>query len=68
MRNIFFWIILAIVGAVGWVFSVVLAVVSGGHQFFSATANFFGIMMLVSIPIGLVIELVRYIKRRKYEK
>ncbi len=65
MKNILFWIILAIVGAVGWVVSVVLAVVSGGHQFFSTAANFFGMMMAASIPIGLFIELVKYIKKRK---
>ena len=65
MRNILFWIILTAIGAVGWVVSVVFAVVSGGHQFFSTVANFFGIMMLASLPIGLVIELARYIWRKK---
>ncbi len=68
MRNALFWIILAAGGAVGWVVSVVLAVVSGGHQVFSGAANFFGIMMLVSIPIGLIIELVKYLKNRYGKK
>ncbi|GEM_PF-4549157 len=64
MRNLFFWIILTAVGAVGWVISVVFAVISGGHDLFSLMANFFGIMMLSSIPIGLIVELVKYIKNR----
>ena len=50
--------------AVGWVVSVVLAVISGGHQVFSAAANFFGFMMIACIPVGLFVELVKYIKNR----
>ena len=65
MRNMLFWVILVVLSSVGWVISVVLAVVSGGHQVFSAAANFFGVMMLVSIPIGVVVEFIKYIIRKK---
>ncbi|MBI4992058.1 MAG: hypothetical protein HZB99_02465 [Candidatus Harrisonbacteria bacterium] len=66
MRNLLFWTILTIIGAAGWVVFVVFAVITGGH--FKLASNFFGIMMAVSLPIGLVIELARYIKRKKNEK
>ena len=65
MKNILFWIILSVGAAIAWGVSVVLAVISGGHQVFSAAANFFGIMMLASIPIGLLIELLKYINRKQ---
>ena len=39
MRNLLFWIILSAGGAVAWVVSVVLAVISGGHQVFLANAK-----------------------------
>ncbi len=64
MKKILFWIILSVGAAVGWVVSVVLAVISGGHQVFSAAANFFGFMMIACIPVGLFVELVKYIKNR----
>lgn len=65
MRNLLFWVILAVVGGVCWVVSVVLAVVSGGHEVFKFLANLSGIVMVASLPVGLLVELIKYIKNRK---
>lgn len=58
-----FWIILTMVGAAGWVTFVIFAVLTGGH--FKLAVNFFSILMLISIPVGLLIEFLRYLKRKQ---
>ena len=63
MRPIFWGIILMLIGAIGWVISVVLAVVTFGAT--KILANIFGIMFAISLPIALVAELIRWIRRRK---
>ena len=63
MRIILFGIVLTVVGAVGWVISVIFAVLIGGH--FKLIANFFGIMMLIGLPSALLIRLVQYLKKKK---
>lgn len=63
MRPIFWGIILFLIGTVGWVFSVVLAVITFGA--FKILTYVFGILFVASIPIALVFELARFIKNKR---
>ncbi len=64
MRRILFWLSLTLIGAAGWVFSVVLSAITLGTHF-KLAANFFGILMLGSMLLGVGIELSRYFLRKK---
>jgi len=61
-RPIIWGIILSIIGAVGWVFSVVLAVVSLGVL--KPLTYVFGIIFLASLPVAIVWEIIRKIKKK----
>lgn len=65
MRPIYFGVLFFIIGAVGWVFSVVLAVVTFGT--FKILALIFGILFLASLPLGLLGEIIRWLKKRKHQ-
>ena len=66
MRPIFWGISIFIIGIIGWVISVVLAVVTLGSM--KALANIFGIVVLASIPVGVAGEFIRWIKRSRIVK
>ncbi|MEK9186374.1 MAG: hypothetical protein AAB885_02180 [Patescibacteria group bacterium] len=63
MRPIFLGIVFFIIGAIGWVLSVVLAVVTLGKL--KILATIFGILLIISLPIGILGELVRWLMRRR---
>lgn len=60
-RPIFLGAILSVVGLLGWWLSVILTVVSVGK--FRDLSNFFGILMLSGLPVGIFISLIKRIKR-----
>lgn len=51
------------IGAVGWVISVVLAVVTLGAA--KILTYIFGILFIASLPVALVVELILWIRKRK---
>jgi len=62
MRPIFWGLILFGVGAVGWVISVVLTVVTlGGLKFLT---YIFGYLFALSLPVAGIWELIRWIKNK----
>mgnify|MGYP001562474105 CR=1 FL=1 len=63
MRPIYWGIIFFIIGALGWVTSVVFAVVTLGK--FKLLANIFGYIFLTSLPAALLGELVGWIAKRR---
>ncbi|MEK7464297.1 MAG: hypothetical protein AAB617_00780 [Patescibacteria group bacterium] len=63
MRPIFWGLILFAIGAVGWVISVVLAVVTFGKL--KILANIFGIVFALSLPASLVLELISWFRKRR---
>ena len=63
MRPILWGIILAVIGAIGWVTSIVLTVVSLGA--FKFLTYIFGILFIISLPVAGIIELVRWLKNKK---
>jgi len=62
-RPIIWGVIFAIIGAVGWVFSVVLAVITLGAT--KVIANIFGYLFILSLPVAGIWELIIWIKDRK---
>jgi len=64
MRPILWGIILFLVGAVGWVFSAVLAVVTFGS--FKVLANVFGILLVASLPVAAAFELIRWLRKKTW--
>ena len=65
MRPILWGIILFLISAVGWVISVVLAVVTLGA--FKILTYIFGILFIASLPVAIILELIRWIKKKKLE-
>ena len=63
MRPILWGIILFIVGAVGWVISVVFAVVTLGTL--KLLTFVFGALFIFSLPVAVVLELTKWLKRKK---
>ena len=63
MRPIYLGVLFFIIGAVGWVFSVVLAVVTLGA--FKILALIFGILFIASLPFALFWELVRWARKHR---
>ena len=55
-------IILSIIGAIGWVVSVVLAIITLGAT--KTLAYIFGILFIASLPIAVVCELIRLLKNK----
>ena len=62
MRPIFWGIILFLIGLAGWFISVIFSVVTLGG--FRSVGNFFGLLMLASLPVAIVLELVRWARRK----
>ena len=54
---------ISLIGLAGWVFSVILTVLTGGK--FNAVANIFGYVGFLSFPISLVLGLIVKIFYRK---
>lgn len=63
MRPIVWGIILFLISAVGWVISVVLAVITLGA--FKILSYVFGVLFVASLPIALIFQLFRFIKKKK---
>ncbi|MEK9180601.1 MAG: hypothetical protein AAB897_04285 [Patescibacteria group bacterium] len=63
MRPILWGIILFLIGAVGWVFSVVLAVITLGT--FKFLTYVFGVLLAASLPVTIIFELVRWLRKKK---
>lgn len=61
-KPIIWGLIFMVVGAVGWVFSVVLAVVTLGKL--RMLANIFGYIAFFSLPIAIVWELLNKLKKK----
>ena len=66
MRPIFWGLIFFGIGAVGWVVSVVLTVVSLGAL--KPLTYVFGILFLASLPVAAVLELIRKLKNKNASK
>jgi len=65
MKKIIFWgVISTCIGALGWVTSVIFAVLTGGHHFVFIS-NVFGILFFVSIPATIVAAVVKKIHTNK---
>ncbi len=62
MRPIYLGIIFFIIGAVGWVTSVVFVVVTLGK--FKMLANIFGAIFVASLPLALAGEIVRWLIKK----
>ena len=63
-KKIIFWGgMISLIGLAGWVFSVILTVLTGGK--FNAVANIFGYVGFLSFPISLVLGLIVKIFYRK---
>ena len=62
-RSIIWGLIFFGIGAVGWVFSVVLTVVTIGKLKF--LTYIFGTLLVASLPVGLVGELILWIKKKR---
>jgi len=63
MRSIMFWLLVFVVCVIGWVIAVVFFVVSGGH--FKFIANLLGICAALSLPIGIIIEIIKRIGKKR---
>lgn len=63
MRSIMFWLLVFVVCVVGWVVAVVFFVISGGH--FKFVANLLGICAALSLPIGVVVEIAKRIRKKR---
>jgi len=61
MRSIIFWILVFVACAVGWVIAMVFFVISGGH--FKFIANLLGICAVLILPIGLIVEIIKWIRK-----
>lgn len=62
MRPIFWGLILFGIGAVGWVISVVLAVITLGAL--KLLTYIFGILFALSLPVAGIWELILWVKNR----
>lgn len=63
-RPIFIGIIVFALSAMGWVFSIVINVITLGH--FRELSNVLGYIFLLSLPVAILAEIVRwFIRRRK---
>ena len=63
MRPIFWGIILTVIGAIGWVISVVLAVVTFGAA--KILTYIFGVLFIAGLPIAVIWELILKFKNKK---
>lgn len=63
MRPILWGTIFLCVGAVGWVISVVFVVITLGA--FKISSYVFGVLFVASLPIALIFELFRFIKKKQ---
>ena len=66
MRPLFYGIIFFVIGAVAFVFSIVINVVTLGH--FRTLSNVLGIATAASMPVAILAELIRWLMKRKSKK
>jgi len=61
-RPIVWGLLISLIGLLGWWASVILSIVTLGK--IQKLANFFGILMITGLPVAVVWELARYVRRR----
>lgn len=62
-RPIFIGIIVFVISIIAWVFSIVINVITLGY--FKAFSNVLGYVFLLSLPIAILAELIRWVIRRR---